>query len=83
MIDLADQHVVLHLTDEGRRVLQQVGVPMPETLAVWFEAEGIREEGIWIRFEFDDGQHLLLVRWKYVVTIDVPRAVPASGGQVH
>jgi hypothetical protein len=25
----------------------------------------------------------LLVRWKYVVTIDVPRAVPASGGQVH
>lgn len=83
MIDLAAQNVVMHLSDEGRRVLQQVGVPMPETPAVWFEVEEIQEQGIWVRYEFDDGQHLLLVLWKYVVALDVPRTVPVSEGQVH
>lgn len=83
MIDLAAQNVVMHLSDEGRRVLQQVGVPMPEAPAVWFEVEEIQEQGIWVRYEFDDGQHLLLVLWKYVVALDVPRTVPVSEGQVH
>ena len=83
MIDLAAQNVVMHLSDEGRRVLQQVGVPMPEAPAVWFDVEEIQEQGIWVRYEFDDGQHLLLVLWKYVVALDVPRTVPVSEGQVH
>jgi hypothetical protein len=83
VIDLAAQNVVMHLSDEGRRVLQQVGVPMPEAPAVWFEVEEIQEQGIWVRYEFDDGQHLLLVLWKYVVALDVPRTVPVSEGQVH
>jgi len=83
MIDLAAQNVVLHLSDEGRRVLQQVGVPMPEAAAVWFEVEEVQEQGIWVRFEFDDGQHLLLVLWKYVVALDVPKAVRQSAGQVN
>jgi|HubBroStandDraft_6_1064221.scaffolds.fasta_scaffold147559_3 hypothetical protein len=83
MMDLAAQNVVLHLSDEGRRVLQQVGVPMPEAAAVWFEVEEVQEQGIWVRFEFDDGQHLLLVLWKYVVALDVPKAVRQSAGQVN
>jgi hypothetical protein len=83
MIDLSAQNVVLHLNDEGRRVLQQVGVPMPESAAVLFEIEEVQEQGIWIRFEFDDGQHLLLVLWKYVVAVDVPKTVPAADSQIH
>ncbi len=42
---LDDRIVVVHLSDEGRRVLRQVGVEVPNTPGVSFDVEESNEEG--------------------------------------
>ena len=48
MIKLEERSVVVHLSDEGRRVLRQVGVGVPDTPGVLFDVEGTHERGIWV-----------------------------------
>jgi hypothetical protein len=71
MIKLEEQSVVLHLSDEGRRVLRQVGVVMPETPGVEFEVQEATDYGVWVRLDYSDGRHILLIRWDYIVAMDV------------
>ena len=44
---LDDRIVVVHLSDEGRRVLRQVGVEVPDTPGVSFDVEESDEQGVW------------------------------------
>ena len=37
-----------------------------------FEVEETDELGIWVRMNRKDGPHTMLVRWDFVVVIDVP-----------
>ncbi len=82
MIRLEEKTVVLHLSDEGRRILKQVGVEVPGTSAL-FDIEATRDEGIWVRFEYDDGPHLVLIRWEYVLAMDVPLGATVTEGLVN
>ena len=70
-MSLEGQPVVLHLSDEGRKVLRQVGVDMPETPGVLFDVYETSEQGLWIRMDYLDGRHVLLVRWNYILALDV------------
>ena len=71
MINLEDQSVVVHLSDEGRRVLRQVGVGLPDTPGILFDIQETSDHGLWVRFDYADGRHMLLIRWDYVLAIDV------------
>jgi len=70
-MNLEEQSVILHLSDEGRKVLSQVGVVMPDTTGVLFEVQETSDYGLWIRMDYSDGRHVLLVRWDYILAMDV------------
>jgi hypothetical protein len=71
MINLEEQSVVLHLSDEGRRVLRQVGVIIPDTPGVVFDVQESSNYGVWIRMDYADGRHVLLIRWDYILALDI------------
>ena len=72
MIELREQSVVVHLTDEGRRVLRQVGVELPDTPGVRFDVQEEGEQGLWIGLDYQDRlRHMLLIRWEYILAMDV------------
>ena len=71
MINLEEQSVIIHLNDEGRRILRQVGVTVPDTPGVQFDVQEVSNYGLWIRLDYSDGRHMLLVRWDYILAMDV------------
>lgn len=72
MISLEEQSVVVHLSDEGRRVLRQAGVELPESPGVRFDVQEESNRGLWIRLDYPDGfRHVLMIRWEYILAMDV------------
>lgn len=83
MAKLEKREVVVHLSDEGRRVLLQAGVSLPGTPGVLFDVQEKDEEGLWVLLHYEDGPHLLLVRWEYILVIDAPVGATISEGRVN
>jgi hypothetical protein len=71
MIKLDDQSVILHLSDEGRRVLRQTGWDLPEASAVRFEVQGTSDQGLWVKLDAAGRQYVVMIRWEYVVSVVV------------
>lgn len=71
-MNVAQREVAVILTQEGRDVLQLAAVGVPEGASIFVHVQDTDDLGLWIRTRREDGEHLLLVRWDYVLTIDVP-----------
>jgi hypothetical protein len=72
MVKLEEQSVVVHLSDEGRRVLKQAGLELPEVPGVRFDVQGESDQGLWIGLDYPDGwRHALLIRWEYILAMDI------------
>jgi hypothetical protein len=72
MVKLQEQSVVVHLSDEVRRVLKQAGLELPEASAVRFDVQGESDQGLWIGLDYPDGwRHALLIRWEYILAMDI------------
>jgi len=69
---LSERDVTLILSSEGRDVMQLSHVNLPETAAFWVKIEDANDIGLWVRAPREDGDHLLLVRWEYVLSVDFP-----------
>jgi len=80
---LEKREVVAHLSDEGRRVLRQAGVDVPDAPGVMFDVRESGEEGLWVLLDYQDGPHLLLVKWDYVLAIDAPLGPTAAEGPIN
>ena len=83
MIKLEDQSVVVHLTDEGRRVLKQAGWDAPETPSVRFEVQGSTEQGLWVRLDAANRQYVVLVRWDCILSVVVDAGEVRTEGLVN
>jgi hypothetical protein len=59
------------LSDEGRVILSTVDITI-EPLC-WLEVDVVESEdlGLWIRAERDGSTHLVLVRWEYILAVDL------------
>jgi hypothetical protein len=68
---IAQQTVTIFLSEEGQRVLKLAGVETahPGVAHLYVQAED--ELGIWVRTAREDGEHLLLIRWPFVLTVDL------------
>jgi len=71
MIDLKDQSVTVHLSDEGRRVLKQAGWDAPDTPPVRFEVQDGSEQGLWVRLETAGRRHIVMIRWDFILAVIV------------
>jgi hypothetical protein len=81
---LVEQSVVVHVSDEGRRILREVGVQLPDTPGVRFEVEEESNYGLWVALDYEDGsRHAILIRWEYVLSMDVIVGEVQAGGPVN
>jgi hypothetical protein len=73
-LKIAQDGVAILLSDEGHEVLQLAIPELPEGRVVWFRVQDTDDLGVWVRMKREDGDHVLLIRWEYVLTIDLPVA---------
>jgi len=83
MVNLENKEVIVHLSDEGRRVLRQAGVQLQETPGIIFDVQETDGEGLWALLQYEDGPHLLLVKWQYILAVDAPLGVTISEGRAN
>ena len=69
---LAGQSAVVLIADGGRDVLELAGVNPPETSLFPVSIEESEDLGLWIRLQREDQVHLFLLRWEYILGIDLP-----------
>jgi len=68
---LATRRVEVVLSEEGQTALRLAGVDLPEALLPMFFVDETDELGLWIRATRNDGLHSILIRWEYVLSLDL------------
>jgi hypothetical protein len=68
------------LSDEGREVLKQAALNLEESPFLSVRMEDSDDIGIWIRVNREDGDHLVLIRWEYVLSMDFAVGQPKTLG---
>lgn len=77
---LAERHVEVVLSEEGQTALRLAGLDYPETALAGFFVEDTDEMGMWVRVTRADGTHSLLIRWEFVLSLDlVPQEAKKVG----
>jgi hypothetical protein len=69
-VKVSERDVSVLLNDEGRQVFQLAALDLTESPFVWVKIEDSDDIGVWIRVEREDGDHLVLVRWEYILSMD-------------
>jgi len=77
---MSERDAAVLLTEDGREVLKQAAVNAADSMFLSVRVEDSDDIGIWIRVGREDGDHLLLVRWEYVLSMDFPVGQPKALG---
>jgi len=71
-VNISKKTVTVFLDEDGQAILEAAAVPMasgsPGLVANVVETDDL---GIWIRIDREDGVHSLLIRWEYVLCLDL------------
>ena len=59
------------LTEEGRQVLALAAISASDSPQVLVSVEESEEIGLWIRIPRERQMHLFLLRWEYILGIDL------------
>jgi len=79
-LKLSQQTVAILVSDEGRDVLRIAAVGVSDSPSVMLYLHDTDEMGLWVSTEREDGEHLVLIRWECVLSIDVPSSPPETIG---
>jgi hypothetical protein len=71
-MNLTGQKLAVLLTEEGRQVLALASVRVEESSAISVSVEESEELGLWIRVPREDQVHFFLLRWEYILGVDLP-----------
>ena len=77
---ISERDASILLNQDGREVLQHAALNLAESPFLTVKVEDSDDIGIWIRVGREDGDHLLLVRWEYVLSMDFPVGQPKTLG---
>ena len=69
---LAGKTATVLLTEDGRQVLQLAKIGLPETDLLLVVVQETEDLGVGIRIERGQQDRFFLLRWEYVLGIDVP-----------
>lgn len=69
---VAQRTVGVILSEEGRDVLRLAECTIPEFGAALMYVQDVGDLGLWVRIQRADAEHILLVRWEYVLSADFP-----------
>ena len=68
---LAQQTVAIVLSETGRKALQYAAVNLVDSPSVSLYVQDTDDLGMWVRVERQDGVHIVLVRWDFVLAVDI------------
>ena len=68
---LSGQTITALLTEEGKQVLSLASVGVPESDLITVSIEESEDMGLWIRIPREDKMHFFLLRWEYILGIDM------------
>jgi hypothetical protein len=71
-VNINQRRDALFLDEDGRAVLELVNVPMSSAAGLLVYVQDTDDIGIWARIEREDGEHIVLIRWDYVLSVDFP-----------
>jgi hypothetical protein len=71
-VNISQRRVAIFLDEDGRSVLDLASVPLSESAGLLVYVQDTDAIGIWVLIDREDGEHVLLVRWDYVLSIDFP-----------
>jgi hypothetical protein len=81
-VKINEREVSLLVGEDGCKILELAGVKVAESPFLWayVYVEESDDLGLWARLSREGGSHLLLMRWEYVLAIDVPAGQPKTLG---
>ena len=68
---LAGRAAAVLTTEDGEQILNSFGVELPALRMFLASIEDSDDMGLWLRIENEDHLRLLLLRWEYVLGIDL------------
>jgi hypothetical protein len=77
---VGEKTVAVLLSEDGRNVLESAAVGLAESPFLWVYVEEGDDLGLWARIKREDGDHLFLILWEYVLAIDIPAGEPKTLG---
>lgn len=77
---LAGQRAAVILTEDGQAVLALASVELPDAPLFIVLIEESEDLGLWVRLPREDQMHLFLLRWEYILGIDLPSGVAKVAG---
>jgi hypothetical protein len=79
-VKVSERDVLVLLNDEGRQVFELAALTLTEPPFAWVKVEDSDDIGIWIRVDREDGDHLVLIRWEYILSMDFIVGQPKTLG---
>jgi hypothetical protein len=79
-VKISEREVSVLLSEEGRQVFQLAALNLTDSPFVWVKVEDSDDIGIWIRVGREDGDHLVLIRWEYISSMDFIVGQPKTLG---
>jgi len=77
-VKLAGKTAIVVLTKDGRQVVKLAKVGLPETDLLLVVVQETEDLGVWIRVERGQEERCFLLRWEYVLGIDVPNEMAGN-----
>jgi hypothetical protein len=77
-VKLRERTLGVLVSEEGRQVLQLAALNLAESQFIWAYVDDSDDGGLWARVAREDGDHQVLIRWEYVLSIDVPVGPPKT-----
>jgi hypothetical protein len=80
-VNIGKQTITVFLDEDGKAILEMAGIEIPEeTRGVVVRVAETDDLGIWIQVNRSDAKHLVLIRWEYVLSVELPdRKQPLPG----
>ena len=67
---IGQNNVAILLSEEGLSALRIALPDLPDVPLVFLFVQETDDLGLWVRVPREDGDHLLLIRWEFVLTMD-------------
>jgi hypothetical protein len=68
-VNISQQTVTVFLDEDGRAVMELAAVTLAGSgLSIY--VQDTDDIGIWARIGREDGEHIVLIRWDYVLSVD-------------
>ena len=71
-MNISQRRVAIFLDEDGRNVLGLANIRLSEAAGLLVYVQDTDDIGIWVRIDREDGEHIILVRWDYVLSVDFP-----------